>query len=115
MCGAPLLVPTNMPLAKKSTRVTLPSLSATSARSTVWAGPAKVVMPVFITLTVGATLLVSPDGTGAGAGELAPSPGIVGFGRGVGASGTGTGAGAGACTGGGSTTLLSGAGAGVGA
>src|SRR5688500_1810890 len=105
MWGAPLLVPTKTPLAKKSTRVTCPSLSATVARRTVWAGPAKVVTPVFMTETVGAALLVSPEGTGAGAGEWASLPGMVGLtGGGVG-TGTGTGAGAGALTAGGGVAL----------
>src|SRR4051794_13566095 len=118
MCGAPLLVPTKTPLAKKSTRVTRPSESETLARSTVVAGPASVLTPVSIIETLGATLLVSPEGTGAGAGDCELLPGIVGFTVwGVG-TGTGIGAGAGALTGGGVTTMLSigiGAGAGAGA
>src|SRR5687767_12461392 len=106
MCGAPLLDPTKTPLAKKSTRVTRPSESETFARSTVWAGPASVVTPVSMTETVGATLLVSPEGTGAGAGDCPLLPGMVGFtGGGVG-TGTGTGAGAGALTRGGGTETL---------
>src|SRR3954466_4761431 len=114
MCGAPLLLPTKTPLAKKSTRVTLPSVSETLARSTVWAGPASVLTPVSMTETLGATLVVSPDGIGAGAGVCPSLPGIVGLtGGGVG-TGTGNGAGAGALTGGGATMLPPGIGAGVG-